>query len=163
MQVKEVMTPNVERVPPDTPVREAATKMRDLDVGAIPVYEGDKLIGMVTDRDIAIRACAGDGAVERLSVREIMSPGISYCFEDEDIRQAGKQMREKEVRRLVVLDRGKRLVGIVSLGDLAAQGSEKVAAKTLEGVTQIGRPPSRRASGPRSSEKQARTARGQEQ
>jgi CBS domain-containing protein len=73
-----------------------------------------------------------------------MSPGIAYCFEDEDIREAGKQMRERKVRRLVVLNRGKRLVGIVSLGDLAAQGDEKVAGKALEAVAQEGRPEERR-------------------
>ena len=98
MRVADVMTANVERVPPDTSIREAAAKMRDLDVGAIPVFEDDRLIGMVTDRDIAIRGFA-DGGAESRTVREVMTPGISYCFEDQDIREAGKLMRERKVRR----------------------------------------------------------------
>jgi CBS domain-containing protein len=144
MRISEVMTPNVERVPPETVLREACVKMREQDIGSLPVYEGDRLIGMITDRDIAIRGVAEGTNLGEMTVRDAMSPGIAYCFEDEDIREAGKQMRERKVRRLVVLNRGKRLVGIVSLGDLAAQGDEKVAGKALEAVAQEGRPEERR-------------------
>jgi CBS domain-containing protein len=151
MQVSEVMTPNVERVPPETTLREVGMKMRERDIGAIPVYEGDRLVGMITDRDIAIRAVAEGTNLGEMTVRETMSPGIAYCFEDQDIREAGKQMREKKVRRLIVLNRGKRLVGIVSLGDLAAQGDEKVAGRALEAVAQEGRPEDRRKPAKRSS------------
>jgi CBS domain-containing protein len=144
MRVSEVMTPNVERLPPDAALSEAGMKMREHDIGVVPVYEGDRLIGMITDRDIAIRAVANGKSPGEMTVREAMSPGISYCFEDQDIREAGKQMREKKVRRLIVLNREKRLVGIVSLGDLAAQGDEKVAGKALEAVSEEGRPEDRR-------------------
>ena len=144
MRVSEVMTPNVERVPPNTSVRKAGMQMREHDIGAIPVYEDDRLIGMVTDRDIAIRVVAEGKDPDDMSVREAMSSGIAYCFDDQDIREAGKQMREKSVRRLIVLNREKRLVGIVSLGDLAAQGDKKVAGKALEAVVQEGRPEERR-------------------
>jgi CBS domain-containing protein len=159
MQVSEVMTPNVQRVPPDTSLREAGSKMREHDIGAIPVYEGDRLIGMVTDRDIAIRAVADGTDVSKMTVRDAMSPGIAYCFEDQDIREAGKQMREKKVRRLIVLNRDKRLVGIVSLGDLAAQGDTKVAGTALEAVAQEGRAEERRKPAKRSAgRRQARPA-----
>jgi CBS domain-containing protein len=144
MRVSEVMTPNVERVPPGTSLREAAMDMQEHDIGALPVYEGDRLVGMVTDRDIAIRAVAAGHNVDEMTVRDAMSPGVAYCFDDQDIRDVGKQMRERKVRRLIVLNRDKRLVGIVSLGDLAAQGDEKVAGKALEGVAQEGRPEERR-------------------
>jgi CBS domain-containing protein len=150
MQVSEVMTANVERVPPETSLREAGSKMRERDIGAIPVYEGDRLIGMITDRDIAIRAVADGTDPSKMTVRDAMSPGISYCFEDQDIREAGKQMRERKVRRLIVLNRDKRLVGIVSLGDLAAQGDDKVAGKALEAVAQEGRAEERRKPAKRS-------------
>jgi CBS domain-containing protein len=144
MRVSEVMTPNVERLPPDASLSEAGMKMREHDIGAIPVYEGDRLVGMITDRDIAIRAVAEGKNPGEVTARQAMSPGIAYCFDDQDIREAGKQMREKKIRRLIVLNRQKRLVGILSLGDLAAQGDEKVAGKALEAVSQEGRPEERR-------------------
>ena len=137
MQVKDVMTANVERVPPDTPVREAATKMRDLDVGAIPVYEGDKLIGMVTDRDIAIRGVAEGRDPENARVGEVMTAGVITCYADQDVAEAAHLMRDKQVRRLVVLDHDNRLAGIVSLGDLAVEtGNELLTGNTLEAVSE---------------------------
>ncbi|HSD10838.1 MAG TPA: CBS domain-containing protein [Candidatus Binatia bacterium] len=139
MQVREVMTANVERVPPETSLSEAATKMKQCDVGAIPVYDGDRLIGMLTDRDIAIRAVAEAKDSAATPVCDVMSRGIAYCFDDQDIREAGALMRQEKLRRLIVLNRDKRLVGIVSLGDLAAQGDDKVAGKTLKGVARDGR------------------------
>ena len=134
MKVKEVMTKTVERVPPETPLREVAQKMKDADVGAIPVYEGDRLIGMVTDRDIAIRAVAGGKDPDKTSAKESMSEGVYYCYEDDDTKKAAEKMSAEKVRRLVVLNRDKRLVGMVSLGDLAAQSDSRVAGRTLESV-----------------------------
>jgi CBS domain-containing protein len=110
MQVRDAMTASVERVPPETTVREAANKMKDLDVGALPVYEGDRLIGMVTDRDIVIRAFADGSPTDSMTVHDVMSPGIRYCFEDEGIGEAAKTMRQQKIRRLIVLNREKRLV-----------------------------------------------------
>ena len=139
MKVRDVMTDRVERILPETMVREASHKMKILDVGALPVYEGDRLIGMVTDRDIAIRAFAEGSPTDSMTVRDIMSPGVTYCFDDEGIAEAAKKMRQAEIRRLIVLNREKRLVGIVSLGDLAVLGNEKIAGNALEGVAESGR------------------------
>jgi CBS domain-containing protein len=132
MQVREIMTETVERVPPDTSLSAVAVKMEETDVGAIPVFEGDRLVGMVTDRDIVLRAVAPGKNPSETTAKEVMSEGVIYCFEDQDIREAAELMEKEKVRRLVVLNREKRLVGIVSLGDLAAQGKLDVAARALE-------------------------------
>ena len=136
MQVREVLTRDVERIPPETTLQEAAKKMKSKDLGAIPVYEGDRLIGMVTDRDIATRAVAEGRDTSRSTVRDVMSQGVVYVFEDQDIREAAQIMKEHQVRRLIVLDRDKRLVGIVSLGDLAVEGDQRVASRALKGISQ---------------------------
>jgi CBS domain-containing protein len=135
MQVREVLTHNVERIPPDTPVREAAQMMKTKDLGALPVYEGDRLIGMVTDRDIVTRAVAESRGPDT-QVRDVMSQGVVYVFEDQDLKEAAKIMKEHQVRRLIVLNRDKRLVGIVSLGDLAVEGDQRSATQALKGVSQ---------------------------
>jgi CBS domain-containing protein len=137
MQVKDVMTRGVECVSPDTPLQEAARKMRDLDVGPLPVCDNDRLAGMLTDRDITVRAVADGRDPKSAKVRDAMSEGINYCFEEDDVEQAARVMRERQVRRLAVLNRDKRLVGIVSLGDLAVETrGDEVAGKTLERVSQ---------------------------
>jgi CBS domain-containing protein len=137
MQVKDVMTRGVECVSPDATLQEAARKMRDLDVGPLPVCDNDRLAGMLTDRDIVVRAVAEGRDPRSAKVREAMTEGIDYCFEDDDLEQAARLMRQRQVRRLVVLNRDKRLVGIVSLGDLAVEtGGDEVAGKTLERVSQ---------------------------
>lgn len=138
MQVQKVLTRNVERIPPDTTIRDAAARMRDCDVGALPVFEGDRLVGMVTDRDIATRAIAEGLDPSKAQVRDVMSSGIVYCFEDQDVREAAKLMKEKQIRRLVVLNRDKRLVGILSLGDLATSAEEKLSGSALKAVSQPG-------------------------
>src|SRR5262245_29392708 len=117
MEVREIMTRNVECIGPETPISKAAEKMRDLDIGFLAVCEGDRLVGTVTDRDITIRSVA-QGRDPRLApVSEIMTPGIFWCYEDEGVQEVGKEMQEKEVRRMLILNREKRLVGVVSLGD----------------------------------------------
>lgn len=119
MQLREIMTRDVEIVHPESTIKDAAEKMRALDVGPLPVHDGTGVVGMITDRDIAVRAVA-DGCDPRSTrVREIMTPGVYHCFDDQDVREAAKLMAEKRVRRLPVLDRSYRLVGIVSLCDLA--------------------------------------------
>ena len=137
MQVSKVMTRDAECVRPDTTLQEAARKMRDLDVGPLPVCgDNDRLVGMITDRDITVRAVAEARDPRTTTVQDVMTPDVVYCFEDQDVQEAARLMRENQVRRLVVLNRDKRLVGIVSLGDLAVEtGDEKLAGRTLEHVS----------------------------
>ena len=136
MQVNEVMTRGVECVSPDATLQEAARTMKDLDGGPLPVCDNDRLAGILTDRDIAVRAVAEGRDPRATRVRDVLSPGVVYCFEDDDVQEAARLMEEKQVRRLVVLDRAKRLVGIVSLGDLAVQTSDRdLAGKALEEVS----------------------------
>jgi CBS domain-containing protein len=116
MQVKDIMTPGVECIRPDDTLQNAARKMRDLDVGPLPVCgDNDRLAGMITDRDIVVRAIADGKDPKATKVREAMTDEIIYCFEDQDVQEAARTMQERQVRRLVVLNRDKRLVGIVSL------------------------------------------------
>jgi CBS domain-containing protein len=104
--------------------------------GPLPVCDNDRLAGLITDRDIAVRAVAEGCDPRTTTVKDVMTPDVVYCFEDQDVQEAAQLMREHQVRRLVVLNRDKRLVGIVSLGDLAVEtGDEKLAAKTLEHVS----------------------------
>jgi len=137
MKVKDVMTRGAECVRPEATLQEAAQKMKSLDVGPLPVCDNDRLVGMLTDRDITVRAVAEGKDPRATRVRDAMTEGISYCFEDDDVADAARVMKERQVRRLVVLDRNKRLAGIVSLGDLAVEtGDEHLAGKTLEHVSQ---------------------------
>jgi len=136
MQVKDVMTSGVECISPNTILREAAKKMKEFDVGTLPICgDDDRLAGMITDRDITIRAVAAGLEPSMAEVRDIMTPKIIYCFEDQDISDAAHMMEQNQVRRLVVLNYDKRLVGILSLGDLAVDtGDEQLAGHTLEAV-----------------------------
>ena len=142
MQVKEVMTEGVECARPDDTVAVAAQRMKDLDVGALPVCgDQDRLVGMVTDRDITVRATAGCCNPGGTRVKDVMTPDIIYVFEDQDVTEAARLMRENQVRRLVVLNRDKRLVGIISLGDLAVDTrDEELAGATLEAVSEPAEP-----------------------
>jgi CBS domain-containing protein len=137
MQVKDVMTRGAECISPDETLQEAARKMKNLDVGALPVCDRDRLAGMVTDRDIVVRAVAEGRDPRTVRIRDAMTEGVTYVFEDDDINEAARLMRQKQIRRLVVLNRDKRLAGIVSLGDLAVEtGDEHLAGRTLEDVSQ---------------------------
>jgi len=143
MTLRDVMTPKVEVVHPDATLQEAAQKMKALDVGTIPVCDGDRLVGIVTDRDMAIRAIADGRDPNTTQVRSVMTPDVVYCFEDQDVAEAARRMQERQIRRLLVLNREKRLVGIVSLGDLASQAErqggereEELAEETLEAVSE---------------------------
>ena len=133
-QVKEVMTRNVEVIRPDTALRDGAARMADLDVGVLPVCDGERLVGMLTDRDIAIRAVAR-GSDPSTPVREIMSTSVRYAFEDEPIERVREQMTRHKIRRLPVLDANRRLIGIVSLGDLATEADTGRAGDVLEEVS----------------------------
>ncbi len=120
MKVKEAMHKGVDWVSPDTPVSELAKLMREHDIGAIPIGENDELIGMVTDRDIVCKGLAQDGFdARRATAREVMTPGIHCCREDDDLAKAVRHMEGLKVRRLPVINRGKRMVGILSLGDVS--------------------------------------------
>jgi CBS domain-containing protein len=137
MQLKEIMTPEVERMQKDLTVQEVAQKMKTLDVGLIPVYNDDRLVGMITDRDITIRAVAEGRDPSKTPVNAVMTPEVVYCYEDQTIDDAAKVMEEQQIRRLIILNRDKRLVGIVSLGDLAThRGSKRAASEALEKISQ---------------------------
>lgn len=136
MQVSQLMTPQVRVASPDQSIREAAQLMSELDTGVLPVGENDRLVGMITDRDIAIRAVA-KGMDPETEIREVMTDDVKYCFEDDDIDEVAANMADEQIRRLIVLNRDKRLVGIVSLGDLATgHGSQDEAGEALSGVSQ---------------------------
>lgn len=137
MKVRECMTSDVEIARPDQTIQEAATIMARIDAGAIPVGEGDRLVGMITDRDIAVRAVA-QGKGPDTKVSEAMTGEIKYCFEDEDCDNVIANMGDIKVRRLAVLNRDKRLVGIISLGDLAQAEDSDRAGKALDQISQPG-------------------------
>ena len=137
MKIRDVMTPDVRTVAPATTIREAAQIMAETDVGVLPVAESDRLVGMLTDRDIAVRAVAA-GRDAETPVREAMSPEIKYCFEDDDVDEVCENLADQQLRRLPVVDRDKNLVGIVSLGDLAKRGDSEAAGEALEGITKPG-------------------------
>jgi CBS domain-containing protein len=138
MQLKDIMTPNPECIRPNATLQEAARRMHDLDVGPLPVCgENDRLAGMITDRDITIRATAQGRDPKTTRVREVMTEDIVYGFEDQDIDDAARVMEQKQIRRLVVLNHDKRLVGIVSLGDLAVEsGARPTAGEVLREVSE---------------------------
>jgi CBS domain-containing protein len=136
MHLREIMTPAVETIRPDSPLREAAQKMKSLDVGSLPVYDNHKLLGMITDRDIAIRAVA-EGRDPTTRVSEAMTPELIYCFEDQSTEEAAQVMERHQIRRLPILNRSHALVGIVSLGDLAVRHrDDRLSGEVLEEVSE---------------------------
>jgi len=137
MKVSEVMTRDVQTISPDQTAREAANFMLSSDAGSIPVTEGDRLIGMITDRDIAVRGVAKGNGPDT-PVRELMSNDIICAREDDDIDAVASRMSDAQVRRLPVLDSSERLCGIVSLGDLSRETPGEAAHQALEGVSQPG-------------------------
>jgi CBS domain-containing protein len=136
MQLRDIMTSQVKLTDPGTSLTEAARAMRDGDFGLLPVGENDRLVGTLTDRDITVRAVASGKDPNITTVREAMSEGVLYCYEDQSVAHASEIMRKHQVRRLPVLNRDKRLVGIVALGDLATEsGAVRPAAQALSGVS----------------------------
>ena len=137
MTLKEIMTKEVELLDSEATVKDAAQAMKRRNIGAIPLRKGDRLVGMITDRDIVVRALADGLDVGEVKVSQIMTSPIAYCFEDQSIEEAGRIMEEKQIRRLPVLNRQKRLVGFVSLGDVAIQGhDEMLSGRVLEAVSE---------------------------
>jgi CBS domain-containing protein len=137
MKVKEIMTREVEVVHTGDTVKDAAQKMRIRDIGFLPVFEGDELVGALTDRDIILRSTADGLDPNRHIGRDLVTSPIVYCFEDQDVEEAARLMEEHQIRRLAVMGLdGKRLVGVVSLGDVARNGTKKTSAKVLQSVSE---------------------------
>lgn len=135
MQVKEVMSRDVFCTMPDIPLDKAAGKMKELNVGSLPVCDNERLVGMLTDRDIVIRATAAGKNPSDTTVAEAMTHGVHWCFEEDSLEKAAEKMENKKIRRLAILDRKKKLVGIVSLGDLAVRAGKEKACEILEEVS----------------------------
>jgi CBS domain-containing protein len=137
MQIKDIMIHNPEVVRPDELLQEVAEKMEVLEVGALPVCDGDQLIGLLTDRDITVRATVAGCDPAMTQVCDVISTNLVYCFEDQDVTEAAELMEIQQVRHLPVLNRHYRLVGIVSLDDLATGGDVKLAGETLKEVSKL--------------------------
>ena len=135
MKVKDVMHKGAEWVSPQTALADVAQRMRDLDIGAIPVGENDRLIGMVTDRDIACRGVANSQDWTRLTARDVMSKGIFYCNDTEELEDALRVMEQKQVRRLPVINDKKRMVGMLSIGDIADAAPHELSGEVIAAVS----------------------------
>jgi CBS domain-containing protein len=137
MKVKEMMHKGVEWVSPETPVTTLAKKMLNQDIGAIPIGENDRLVGMVTDRDITLRAVAkADGKdLSKLTARDVMTKGVIWCRDGDNAADAARLMETKNVRRLPVIDEHKRMVGMLSLGDISHAAPQRIAAEVTKAVS----------------------------
>jgi CBS domain-containing protein len=141
VKVSEVMTREVEVIHPTATLAEAAEKMKQLNVGPLPVCDGARVLGMVTDRDITVRATAEGLDPSKTNVQSVMTPDVTYVYDDQDIEDAASTMAEKQIRRLVVLNRDKRLVGIVAMADLAVDAKkDKLSGQTLERISEPAQP-----------------------
>jgi len=140
--ISKIMSRDVSVVSPSATIRQAAEKMKSLNVGAVPVCDGQKLVGMITDRDIAVRTVADGKDPAQTRVSDVMSGEVVWCFEDASLQEVANQMSERQVRRIPVVNREKKLVGIVSLADLAtSQHAADAKAEALEGISEdSGRP-----------------------
>jgi CBS domain-containing protein len=135
MKVSEVMTRDVRVANPEQSIREAAQLMAELDAGVLPVGADDRLVGMITDRDIAVRGVAR-GKVPDTPVREVMTADVKYCFDDEEVDHVARNMADIQVRRLPVVNRDKRLVGIIAIADLAANEDARVVGEAVSGISE---------------------------
>lgn len=136
MRAKDVMTSKPEFLPPSASLKEAATHMKSGDFGFIPVGENDRLIGAITDRDLTVRAVAQGKDPNKTQIKDIMSKGIQFCYETDDIEDVAKKMESLQIRRVVVLDENKRMTGIISLGDIATKSKDQeLCAELTEGVS----------------------------
>jgi len=141
MKLSEVMTRHVEVIHPDATLQEGAEKMKSLNVGSLPVCDGERLQGMITDRDITVRATVEGRDPASVRVSDVMTPEVAYCHDDQDVQAAADLMAQKQIRRLPIVDRNKRLVGIVALGDMAVDaGDEELSGDVLESVSEPLRP-----------------------
>jgi CBS domain-containing protein len=141
MLLRDVMTRQIQEIPPEATLQDAAERMKSLDIGALPVCKNDKLIGILTDRDIAIRAVAAGRDPKKTRVSDAMTPEVCFCFDDDDVEEAAKLMERRQIRRLVVMDHNKHAVGIVSLGDLATRTrDDQLTGEVLERVSEPSAP-----------------------
>lgn len=140
MRVADIMTKDVQTISPSDTIQKAATAMDNLNVGVLPVCDGARLRGVITDRDITVRATAAGHVPGECKVGDIMTDEVDYVFEDEDVESAADKMKERQIRRLPVIDHDKRLVGVVSLGDLATKAGDQPAGEALERVSSPSRP-----------------------
>ena len=137
MKLKEIMTRDVEVIQPNDNLQTAAQKMRDRDIGFLPVCDGDRLVGVLTDRDVIVRAMAEGMESKAIVGRDLVTSPAIYCFDDQSVDEAAKLMHDNQIRRLVVLNRGnKRMVGVVSLGDLAVNVGDKLSGDVLQSVSE---------------------------
>src|SRR5262245_61464904 len=137
MQAKKIMTTDVECISPDTTIPDAAEKMKYLDVGFLPVCKNDRLVGTITDRDIVLRVIAEGKDVNTSKTHEVMTSDVYWCYEDQTSDEVAAFMASKEIRRVLILNREKRLVGVISIGDLAqARGVQKKAGETMKEISQ---------------------------
>ena len=139
-KIREVMSRDVEVINPNDTLRDAAEKMRSLNVGPLPVCDGERILGMITDRDIVVRAIALGRYPNTTQVADAMSSGIEYCFDDDDVEDVLDRMKESQIRRFIVVDQSKKLVGIVAIGDLAGEVSEDKVGETLQGISEPATP-----------------------
>lgn len=135
MKVKDAMHAGCEWVSPDTRVTEIAKQMRKSDIGAVPVGENDKLVGMVTDRDICCKGVANGHDLESLTARDVMTAGIVWCHDSDEVEHAAELMESRQIRRLPVIDKNKRMIGILSLGDISHAASQKLTAEVTKAVS----------------------------
>jgi CBS domain-containing protein len=135
MLIKDIMTRGVETVSPQTTLQEAAARMKTLDVGPLPVCDGDRIEGMVTDRDIVVRGIAEGRDPRTTKVSDVMTRDVATCRENDDVREAARTMKDKQIRRLLVVDDKHKVSGIVSLGDVAVEGNDKMSGDVLEKVS----------------------------
>lgn len=135
-QVRDVMTRDVTTVTPEARLADVARIMRDEDIGSVPVAQGDELLGMITDRDLVVRALAEGDGIEQRTAGDVMTPGVQCCREDQNVGDVLKDMGDQQIRRLPVVDSEQRLVGIVSIGDLSREARPKQVGKSLEDISQ---------------------------
>jgi CBS domain-containing protein len=139
-KVMEVMTKDVEIIHPNASLRDAAEKMRTLNVGPLPVVDGDNLVGIITDRDIVVRAVAQGMDPNNTRVSEAMTDDVEYVYENDDIGTVARKMKDEQIRRILVVNQDRKLVGIIALGDLAESMDTQEAGKTLESISTPSQP-----------------------
>lgn len=135
MKIKEIMTRDVKFISPNLTIMEAADIMRQKDIGALPVGEKDTLLGMLTDRDLTVRGIATGSDPKTATVKQFMTPKCLYCFEEDSVEDTAKNMAKNQVRRLPVLNKDKRLVGIIALADISTKASKETAGEALKGIS----------------------------
>jgi CBS domain-containing protein len=140
MQIRDIMTRDVQVVAPSDSIRRAAELMDSLNVGVLPVCDGGNLVGVVTDRDITVRATSTGRAPDECLVGEVMTADVRYCYEDDVVNDVARLMGSVQIRRIPVLDQSNRLTGIIALGDIATQAKENAAGPTLERISEPSRP-----------------------